>query len=133
MFEATLKEKLKTVFDFDKVTYDEVSESFEQECMFVEVVSARTTIKDGLQLARVEGLIKVYANADKLPFGYFQKKIKEADPSDTMDLFFYDIETNAGVRNNIKERSMSFVYFYSGQYDPNLGTITSIEISEAQA
>jgi hypothetical protein len=59
------------------------------------------------------------------------KFIRLADPEDTKDLFFFDMETNAGYFRNLTERSLSFVYFFSGQYDPSLGSITSIEISEA--
>lgn len=132
MLEATLQETLKRIFDLKKCTFDSVSESREQECIFVEVDSNRGSIKDGVEVFRVEGRIRVFANRDKLPLGYFAKKIHEADPTDTQDLFFFDIEQNLGIIQNIVERTVSFVYLYSGQYDPALGTITSIEISEAQ-
>lgn len=130
MFEAALKAKIQRIFDLKKVTFNEPSESMEQECAFIRIQTCKSNIKDGLQVSDVRGTIVVYANGDKLPFSYFQKKIQEADPDDTKDLFFFDIEANAQVMQNIVERSMSFVYFFSGQYDPNLGTITSVTISE---
>lgn len=130
MFESTLKQIIKDVFDFDKVTYDAPGESLEQECVFVEVENSRSTIKDGQQLARVTGRLRIFANAEKLPYGYFTKKIDE-HPDKCRDIFFYDIELNAGYIGNLTERSMSFVYFFTSQYDPNQGTITSIELSEA--
>lgn len=132
MFEASLKEKLKNIFDFKKVSFDQISESREQECIFIEVDDARSTIKDGKQFCRVTGRLIVFANSEKLPFGYFQKKIQEAKLEDTKDLFFYEVEGNTGVIQNIDQRSMAFVYFYNDQYNPNLGELTSIEISEAQ-
>lgn len=131
MFEAELKAKIKRIFDLDKVTYDQVSESMEQECSFIELDEANYSFRGVSYTGRVTGRIRVFAQGDKLPMGYFQRKIQEADYSDTQHIFFYDIESNTGIMNNLKERSMSFRYFFSGEYDPNLGTITSIEISEA--
>lgn len=128
MFETALKSIVKTVFDFDKVTFDRPAEASEQECIFIEVSEARPTIKDGEQLCRVNGRLRVFANAEKMPFGYLMKKIRESSPALTKDLFFFDFEANAGVIGNIVERSMSFEYFYNSQYDPDLGTITSIDI-----
>lgn len=131
MFERSLEQKLKSIFDFKKVSFDQISESREQECIFIEVDTASSTIKDGKALCRVNGRLIVFANDKKLPFGYFQKKIKEANPDDTKDLFFYEVEGNTGIIQNIDQRSMAFVYFYSEQYNPNLGELTSLEISEA--
>lgn len=131
MFEQDLKGKLERIFGFDKVTFDQVSESKEQEGVFVQIDQARPTIKDGKQLSFVRGKVRVFAQNEKLPYGYFLKMIRLAEPSDTKDLFFFDMETNAGYYRNLTERSLSFVYFFSGQYDPNIGNIESIEISEA--
>jgi hypothetical protein len=131
LFEQDLAGKLERIFGFDKVTFDQVSESREQEGVFIEIERARPTIKDGKQISYVQGRVRVFAQNDKLPYGYFLKFIRLADPEDTKDLFFFDMETNAGYFRNLTERSLSFVYFFSGQYDPSLGSITSIEISEA--
>jgi hypothetical protein len=127
VFEKALKDKLKEIFDLDKVTFDLPSSSKEQECLFVEVQSSKNTIKDGAQIAKVTGKITVFGSLDKMPYGYFSKKIHEAG-SKAKDLFFYDFEENQGTFRNISERSLSFVFFYDGQYDPNLGTINSIQI-----
>lgn len=127
MFEASLSDKLKRIFDLDKVTYASPSESQEQECIFIEIESAKNQIKDKRQVSRVLGKIRVFASSDKLPYGYFSKKIQAANTSDTRELFFYEIEENHGTFQNICERSLSFVYFYDSQYDPEQGTITSIE------
>lgn len=128
MFEATLKAAVKQIFDFDKVTYDAVSEDQEQEVLFIEVESSRNSIKDGLQTAKVTGKLRAFANSDKLPFGYFSKKIQEADVSLTYPFFFYEFEESSQGFRNIVERSLSFVYFFDSQYNPELGTISSIDL-----
>jgi hypothetical protein len=116
------------------VSFDLPGESKEQEGVFVQVERSRNTIKEKQSIALVTGKIIVYANADKLPFGYFAKKIQEAAPADTKDLFFYDIEENAGTYKNIAERSMSFTYFFNSQYNPERGVMNevtnTVEVSE---
>lgn len=134
MFERSLEEKLKSIFDLDKVSYNLPSDEREQEVIFIEVQTARNQIKDKLQLSRVTGQIRVFAQLDKLPYGYFTKKISEADKTLTKDLFFYDIEDNAGTFMNVCERSMSFLYLFKSQYDPNQGLLneleTTVEVNE---
>ncbi len=127
MFEKTLGEKLKSLFDLDKYTYSLPSDNQEQETIFIEVDSAKSHVKDKLFISRVTGKVRVFANSDKLPYGYFHKKLSEATATESGDIFFYDFEENAGTINNITERHMSFVYFYSSQYDPNVGEITSLD------
>jgi hypothetical protein len=126
MFEATLKAQIERIFDLDKVTYDLPSESQEQEAAFIQVDTARPTIKDGRQFAIVQGRIRVFANAAKLPYGYMAKKIKAAAYDDTKN-FFFEVEQNLGTINNICERALAFTYFFNSQYDPALGTLTTLE------
>ncbi len=131
MFEAALSERLKRIFDLKKVTFDLPSDSREQECIFIEVESAKARLKDARQIARVSGKIRVFCNSDKLPYGYFSKKIHRAAAADTRDLFFFDFEENAGTIGNICERSMSFIYLFESQHDPNTGSIENVTIAEA--
>lgn len=130
MFESALKEKLQRIFDLKKSTFDLPGDSLEQECLFIQVDGARSTIKDGRELCRVNGRLRVFANTDKLPYGYFAKRIAAAPLGHTADLFFYDIEENAGQIQNIAERSMSFVYFHSAQYNPPAGEIESVNFGD---
>lgn len=129
MFRVTLQAQLKRIFDFDKVTFDLPSESQEQEGVFVQVESARWRIKDAKQIARVTGTIRVFANQDKLAYGYFNKKISEAYADDTRNLFFFDFEENKGTFRNIVERSMGFLYLFDSQYDPSIGTLNEITLT----
>jgi len=132
VFESALASKLKRIFDVDKSTFNLPSDIHEQECLFIQVDNARSTIKEGRQVCRVTGKLRYFANTDKLPYGYFAKKIQEAVPADTRNLFFYDIEENAGTFLNIAERSMSFVYFFDSQYDPDLGTLNEVTFEVAE-
>lgn len=129
MFKRSLQEKLSRIFDLDKVTFDIPGESQEQEGVFVAVQSAKTRLKDGVETAEVRGTLHVFGVSEKLPYGYFSKCLQEADQADTKDLFFHGFEEHKGTYRNIVERSLDFVYLYSGQYDPALGTITEIDLS----
>ncbi len=129
MFESTLEEKLKRIFDVKKVTFAEPGESAEQECIFIGVEHSTNAIKDKRAKAKVTGTISMFGNADKLPFGFFSKRIAQADASDTVDLFFHDFESNTRRYQNLVQRACSFVYFFDSQYDPDTGTITSIDLS----
>jgi hypothetical protein len=131
VFEQELADKLKRIFDFQKVTYSLPGETQEQETLFVEVEVPRFKVSDKTVTARITGRAVVFANYDKLPFGYFAKRIAMADLADTKDLFFTEIEENTRVYQNKVQRSFGFIYFFSGQYDPSVGTITSIEIQES--
>lgn len=112
-----------------RASYNMPSESLEQETLFIEVITARNRIQDGIETSRVEGNVKLYVNSEKFPFGYFSKQIDKALASLTRDIFFYDIEDSKKIYMNIVERSFSFVYFYKGQYDPKQGTLTSVDFN----
>lgn len=135
MFEASLIETFESIFDMkvsmdlSKIKFTDQGYSGEQECIFIEIASSRNKIKDKRQYARVTGQIKVFANADKLPFGYFSKKIAEANNDLTHDLFFYDFESNTNLYLNVVQRTLSFIYFFNSQYNPALGTITSVDLT----
>lgn len=132
MFEQELADKFKRIFDFKKVTYDDPGESNEQEGLFINVESPHFVIKDGVAKARIEGQAYVFANTMKLPFGYFSKAIAKANPADTRKLFFFEIEDNTPRYRNIVQRGFSFVYFFSGQYDPDLGNIESVTFTNEE-
>lgn len=129
MYEATLLETFRRIFDFKRATYDLPSESQEQETLFVEIKTSDNRCTDGRFLARVTGQIVVFCNVEKLPYGYFGKKIAEASASDTANLFFFDMEQNAGTFASISQRSLSFIYLFDSQHNPISETITGIEVT----
>ena len=130
MFERQLAEKFKAIFGVSKVSYDEPGESQEQKCLFVEIETSRNRLGDGVERARVNGKIVMFAQNDQIPFGFFSKAIAKAPPSLTADLFFFDFEENSRRYQNVVQRSCSFVYFFTGQYDPDIGTLDEIEFIE---
>lgn len=129
MFENKLKEDLKSIFKVKKITYDQPSNMDEQDCIFVEIESSNNQIRDGRVRAQVTCTATIYAQNDKLPFGFVSKAIKQSDPTITKNFFFYDLEQNSKTYQNLVQRSFSFVYFFSGQYDPNIGNIDEVELT----
>lgn len=130
MFEKELAEKFRQIFEVKKVSFDEPGPAGEQDCLFINIELSRNTIRDGRQQARVAGSAVMIAQSDQLPFGFFSKKIAKADPALTKPLFFYDFEDNTKRYRNLVQRGFSFVYFFDGQYDPETGEITSVELSD---
>lgn len=127
MFESELKEKLLRIFGLKRVEFYMESESREQECLFVNVEDTKTRFKDGEINIRVIGSVRMFADLGKMPFGYFAKCISLADNEDTKNFFFSELESNSKIYGNIVERSFSFTYFFNSQFDPKIGTITSLE------
>jgi hypothetical protein len=126
------KKRIARIFGIDQVTFNAPGETLEQEKVFVRINQVKSHYKDGTWISRATGDLLFYANMDKLPFGYFQRKIAEADPLDSKDFFFFDLEQSQPIFQNIGEFSLSFIYFFNGQYHPDKGIIQSIVISEGQ-
>lgn len=127
MFENKLIEKFKRIFKVSKVVYQEPGASQEQECLFITVENVASAFSDGNCKMKVTGTAVMFGYNKKLTFGFFSKAVANAENGDTKDLFLYDFEENTKTIGDIVQRSFSFVYFFSGQYDPNLGSITSLQ------
>jgi hypothetical protein len=128
MFEKKLAEQLQKIFDVKKVSYDQPSpETYEQEALYVEIETSWNTFGKKRVRAKVTGNVTMVGPNDKIPFGFFSKAIHEADKSLTKDFFFFDIEVNTKRYQNLVQRGFSFVYFFDSQYDPDTGSITSVE------
>lgn len=125
-----MQDKLKAIFGVKKVTFDEPGDSFEQDCIFVEILESQSNTGQGKATAKVSGALVMYSQNNKLPFGFFNKKIQQADKSLTKNFFFFDIDVDAqnspARLQNISERRANFIYLYSAQYDPNQGSLTSV-------
>ncbi len=96
--------------------------------MFISVSRAVTKINTARQIGKFEGDITVYADSGRMPFGYFTKKLNQADLEDTRG-FFFGPEENVDTYRGIDQRQFSFTFLYDSQYDPAIGTITSIDLS----
>lgn len=130
MFEKEMADKFKRIFGVTKVTFDIPSEAQEQDCLFVEVEDSKNSVKDGKMHSMVTGNATIFGMASKIPFGFFSKAIAEAELADVKDFFFFDFEKNTRTYRNIVQRQFSFIYFFDGQYDPDTGSITSVEFIE---
>lgn len=127
--EATLAKKMSNIFGFKKVSFSAPGPALEQEAIFISIQSCKGALKKRLYTAKVTGKFRVFVNADKMPLGHILKKISSASADDTKDLFFYEIEENVENYQNLVERSASFVYFFSSQYNPDDGTLGSVTLN----
>lgn len=139
MFRNDLRDRLENIFQFKKTTFDAPSEEYEQETLFIEIEACRPRVSGkagGLQTARVVGNLVCYSQDNKLTYGYFIKAIEQATIRDrtlTAPFFFYDIDVDLAESParmvNIHERRVSFIFFYSSQYDPDKGELSDIEFT----
>ena len=129
MIEESITESFKKIFDLKKVTFNAPSSSDEQDVLFVNVNETEMSVKDNMLFCKATGVASIYARSDKLPLGYFEKKIQEAPFALTKDFFFYHMDVNEPIMINISKVSFSFVHFFSGQYNPHSDNISSIEFS----
>jgi hypothetical protein len=132
VFRKELAHRLEKIFGLPKTTFDQPSESYEQDVLFVDVTSSHDRVTGKKICARAEGFLTVFAQVDKLPFGFFTKRIEKADPALTADFFFYDVDTNPpsspARRQNIQERRCRFVFLHSEDYDPNKGRLNDVKL-----
>ena len=132
MFRKDLESKLSEIFGVKKVTFDAFSESYAQDTLFVEVqdVSNQRASK-GRASAKVTGQLVIFTQDNKMPYGFFSKRLSTAPLSASKDLFFFDMDRealNSPARlQNISERRASFVFLFSTAYNPSKGEITSVE------
>lgn len=132
MIETIMKERLERIFDIDKVTFDKPGESKEQKAVFVDVSKESVRVIDAREIAKVEGVIHVFAPSNELPFGFFAKKLAKAKLEDVKG-FFFGPEENVGVYRNVAERKFDFTFLFDSQYDPAIGTITSLTTTYAES
>jgi hypothetical protein len=126
MFEKELKDRLGRIFQLKRVTFDLPSEDREQEVLFIKVDRSASSIRFEEAIFRVYGSFSVFANSEKMPFGYINKKIRAAHPQDITDFFFYDIDENEKYFGNLVERRCSFIFLYKTEYDPESGEISQV-------
>ena len=136
MFKDDLQRRLCKIFDVKKTTYDAPGDSFEQDTIFVSIAKSTARVSDmkgGRETAKVEGSLTMYSQNNRLPFGFFNKRIEQADKQYTNNLFFYDIDVDVEASparlQNIHERRVGFIFLYDSQYDPERGQLTSLDLT----
>jgi len=132
MFKKQLKQQLESIFKFRKTTFDAYSDDFEQDTLFVEVQEVSERVYgDGISM-KVTGDLIYFSQVDKIKYGLMIKLIEQANAIDKNPFFFYDIDkqnvSSQAKIINIAERRISFTYLYTGEYDPDKGEITSLEM-----
>lgn len=131
MFKKELTERLKNIFEIKKVSFDEPSDSYEQDVLFVSVSNSRERVSKDKVTARVDGILRIYTRNDKLLYGFFTKAIERAKASDKDNLFFFgeqDVQSSPARMINLQERIINFNFLFSTQYDPDKGELTSLEV-----
>ncbi len=130
MFREELTEKLKAIFGFEKVSFDAPGESFEQDTLFVQVHEAPARVTGKLITAKVSGALVIHSQREKLPYGFFTKRMEKAESALTADLFLFDVDrdiaTSPAKTVNLCERRCRFLYLFSAQHDPNKGEISGV-------
>ena len=136
MFKADLKARMQRIFQLGKTTYNAPSmEAPEQDTLFIDITEVRPRMANaggGRQTAKVVGAVVVFSQAERTPFGFFSKRVEQADAADTANLFFQsevDIPNSPARIVNLHERRVPFVFLYVSQYDPSRGELTSITLS----
>lgn len=124
--EDVLQQRLKEIFKVSKVVFDSPGESQEQGCLFIEVETARTKVKEGREVSTVTGNAIMFGQNDKLTIGFFSKAIDKAPAALKKPFFFYDFEENTKRFRNLVQRSLSFTFFFDTQYDPATGSIETV-------
>lgn len=132
MFRKDLKRRLEAIFDFKKSTFNAPSESYEQDTLFISVQNAKCSVKANREVAYVNGVITVFSQGDRLPYGFFKKRLQSASGDLTKPLMFEaetDDDQSPARLQNIHERRVPFVFLYDAQFDPSQGELTSLEFS----
>jgi hypothetical protein len=128
--EVEILEKLKAIFKVKDASYSEPSSAKEQDTLFIKIDESRHQILDTREVARVSGSCLIFSDSDKLSLGFYSKAIFQASRELKDKFFFHEFESSENIYGNIAQRSFSFVYFYEKQYDPDKGSITSVEFTE---
>lgn len=137
MFRKDLQDRLEKIFGIEKTTFLSPSDKFEQDTLFIDILETRprmSSAKGGRETAMVTGMLTVYSQDNKLPFGFFAKAIERAEKETVRPFFFFDVDAdvpNSPARQvNIHERRTSFTFLYDSQYDPSRGQMTSLVFGE---
>lgn len=135
MFRKDLIRRLELIFGMPKTTMLAASDSYEQDTLFVEILSSRSRTSGaagGSETARVVGSLLIYSQEDRLPYGFFAKRIEQAPADLKAPLFFYDSDVDVvdspAREVNLHERRTNFTFFYNSQYDPDRGQLTSLTL-----
>lgn len=132
MFKAELKSSLVRIFGIKNTTFEEPDpEAPEQDVLFIEITEAKTRPYSPDRIAaKVTGNLILFSQADRTPYGFFAKRIEQADGADRNKFIFgreIDIPDSTARVQNIHEKQVPFTFLFDAQYDPERGSLTSLE------
>jgi len=132
MFKDKMKAQLKGIFKFKDTTFDAYSDEYEQDVLFIEVRECIERVFSGGISMKVTGDLIYFSQVDRIKYGNMIKLIEKANASDKNPFLFYDIDnvnnsSQARIQNKV-ERRISFTYLYTGEFDPDKGEMTSLEM-----
>jgi hypothetical protein len=127
MVEKYIKEDFQSIFG-TKVSFKTEGEYLEQDCLFVNIFSAKNKIKEGRFISQVVGSASITAPSYQLPVGFLAKRIDQAPHAIKKNYFFYDIEEVSKGLQDIVTRSFSFIYFFDSQFNLPIGNIEHVNI-----
>lgn len=130
MFRKDLEERLTKIFGIKRVRFDAPGESQEQDTLFVDVKESVSRAGSPQESARVTGDIVVFSQYGKLPYGFFAKKVEQAEWPLSRPLFF-GVEANDEIHGNVVERRIPFTFIYQAQYDPTQGELSEIQFGDS--
>ncbi len=102
-----------------------------EDTLFIEVTDCKSRATEGKAFAHVKGELVIFSQNNKLPYGFFSKRVHQATAELHKSLFFFemdrDIQASQARMLNIHERRCSFVFLFETQYDPKHGAMTTID------
>ncbi len=129
MFKKALERDLKAIFKVKKIVFQRIENALEQNILYVEISSAKTTVRRGAEFATVRGRIGIAGPLAGNPFGFFHKKLEDAP--NALEKRFHFGKTEWQSENlpgwEIKTQTIDFIYFYANEYYPVKGFITGIK------
>lgn len=121
--------KLKRIFGVKDVILGAPGDKQEQDVLFVGIERNRTSMTKNKINFMIEGVITMYSQIDKLPLGFFHKKVEQAKVQDKEGFFFHRFDEGSMYSiQNLCERTVSFVLVSSEQYDPDKGLLNRLEL-----
>ena len=126
MFRPVLEQKLKDIFGLPAVRYGSIMERSEKNVLWVEILSVKTSPRDGDIYFRISGRLGINASAQNYKFGYLKERIGKASIKAKRGLIFSSIDDNVSFSDYNDEfikPTVDFTFRVSLPYDPPSGKI----------
>ena len=126
MFRPVLEQKLKDIFGLPAVRYGSIMERSEKNVLWVEILSVKTSPRDGDIYFRISGRLGINASAQNYKFGYLKERIGKASIKAKRGLIFSSIDDNVSFsdyNDEFVKPTVDFTFRVSLPYDPPSGKI----------